>query len=133
MNARDRIGSGPWYNAEGLLIAADLEALDGEGNRMNKTTATTERLDPVNGVGDAPNQHDILTGSRPDGRAFEGEDLPCNNWTSNNAARAQFGHHDRLGRDGPTSWNSAHASSGCSQEALESTDGAGLFYCFAVD
>ena len=133
VDARDRIGPGPWYNAEGLLIAADVEALHGEGNRMDKTTATTERLDLVNGVGDTPNQHDILTGSRPDGTAFEAEDLTCNNWTSDDAGRAQVGHHDRLGRDGPTSWNSAHPSSGCSQEDLEGTGGAGFFYCFAID
>lgn len=133
VNARDRIGTGPWYNAEGLLIASGVEALHGEDNRMDKTTATTERLDQVNGVGDTPNRHDILTGSRPDGTAFEDEDLTCSNWTSSVAGRAQVGHHDRLGRDGLTSWNSAHPSSGCSQEALESTGGAGLFYCFAID
>ena len=134
VDARDRIGTGPWYNAEGLLIAADVEALHGDGNRMDKTTATTERLDQVNGIGDTPNRHDILTGSQDDGTAFGGdEDLTCNNWTSSDAGQAQVGHHDRMGREGPSSWNSAHPSSGCSQEDLESTCGAGLFYCFAID
>ena len=132
-NARDRIGTGPWYNAEGLLVASDVEALHGEDTRIEKTTATTERLDQVNGVGDVPNRHDILTGSRADGTAFEDEDLTCSNWTSSDAGQAQVGHHDRVGPDGPSSWNSAHPSSGCSQEALESTGGAGFFYCFAID
>ena len=134
-HARDRIGAGPWYNAEGLLIAANIAALHGDGNRMTKETATTERLDPVNGVGDTPNRHDILTGSRPDGTAFDGaEDLTCGNWTSSDAGRAQVGHHDRMGRgDSAASWNSAHPSSGCSQDALVGTGGAGLFYCFGID
>lgn len=135
VHARDRIGSGPWYNAEGMLIAADVKRLHGDGNRMTKATATTQRLDPVNGVGDSPNQHDILTGSRPDGTAFDdAQDLTCGNWLSNNEGRAQVGHHDRRGRgDSGDSWNSAHASRGCSQEALVSTGGAGLFYCFGID
>ncbi len=135
VNARDRIGTGPWYNAEGLLVAANIEALHGDGNRMTKEIATTERLDPVNGVGDTPNMHDILTGSRPDGTAFAGsEDLTCGNWTSSDERRAQVGHHDRMGRgESASSWNSAHPSSGCSQEDLQSTGGAGLFYCFAID
>lgn len=135
INARDRIGPGPWYNAEGLLVAANIEALHGDGNRMSKEIATTERLNPVNGVGDTPNMHDILTGSQPDGTAFpEGEDLTCRNWTSGDTGRAQVGHHDRMGRgEGASSWNSAHPSSGCSQEDLQSTGGAGLFYCFAID
>ena len=133
VNARDRIGTGPWYNAEGLLVASDVEALHGGDNRIDKTTATTERLDQVNGVNDTPNRHDILTGSRADGTALEDEELTCNNWTSSDAGQAQVGHHDRVGPDGPSSWNSAHPSGGCSQEALESTGGAGLFYCFAID
>ena len=135
VNARDRIGTGPWYNAEGLLVAANIEALHGDGNRMSKEIATTERLDPVNGVGDTPNMHDILTGSQPDGTAFpEGEDLTCGNWILSDAGRAQVGHHDRMGRgESASSWNSAHPSSGCSQEDLQSTGGAGLFYCFAID
>lgn len=134
-NARDRIGRGPWYNAEGLLIAANIGELHGGDNRISKEKAATERLDPVNGVGDTPNKHDILTGSQPDGTAFAGnDDRTCGNWTSSDEGRAQVGHHDRMGRgDSASSWNSAHSSRGCSQEALESTGGAGLFYCFAID
>ena len=135
VNARDRIGTGPWYNAEGLLVAASVEALHGDGNRITKAIATTERLDPVNGVGDTPNRHDILTGSQSDGTAFtEAEDLTCGNWTSSDSGRTQVGHHDRMGGgDNASSWNSAHPSRGCSQEDLENTGGAGLFYCFAID
>lgn len=135
VHARDRIGSGPWYNAEALLIAADVSALHSDDNNVTKERATTERLDMVNGVGDTPNRHDILTGSQPDGTAFDGsEDRTCNNWTSSDEGQAQVGHHDRMGRgDGVNSWNSEHTSAGCSQESLESTGGAGFFYCFAVD
>ena len=135
INARDRIGSGPWYNAEGLLLAANVGELHGGDNRIGKEKATTERLDPVNGVGDTPNRHDILTGSQPDGTAFAGSaDRTCRNWTSSAEGQAQVGHHDRMGRgDNAGSWNSAHASRGCSQQDLESTGGAGLFYCFAID
>ena len=135
VNARDRIGKGPWYNAEGLLIAASVEQLHSESNKVNKEMAVTERLDMVNGVGDTPNTHDILTGSRPDGTApGSGDDLTCGNWTSRGAGRAQVGHHDRMGQGAAaSSWNSAHPSRGCSQQDLESTGGAGLFYCFAID
>jgi hypothetical protein len=135
VHARDRIGPGPWYNAEGLLVAATLDALHGEMARINKEMALTETLDQVNGVGDTPNRHDILTGSRPDGTAFPAdEDLTCGNWTSSGGGRAQVGHHDRQGGgSAASSWNSAHASRGCSQQDLESTGGAGLFYCFAID
>ena len=135
VHARDRIGTGPWYNAEALLIAANVEVLHGDDNNVNKARATTERLDPVNGVGDDPNRHDILTGSQPDGTAFEGaEDTTCGNWTSGGDGSAQVGHHDRRGRgDGINSWNSEHASRGCSQDDLVATGGAGLFYCFAID
>jgi hypothetical protein len=135
VNARDRIGKGPWYNGEGLLIAADLDELHSERARINKETGVTERLDQINGVGDTPNAHDILTGSRPDGTAFPpGEDLTCGNWTSGGGGRAQVGHHDRTGRgEGVDSWSSVHATRGCSQEDLESTGGSGLFYCFAID
>jgi hypothetical protein len=119
VNARDRIGRGPWYNAEGLLIAANLEDLHSDKAAISKQTAVTERLDSVNGVDDSPNQHDILT---------------CGNWTSSGAGRAQLGHHDRQGAGaGVNSWNSVHPSRGCSQEDLRVTGGAGLFYCFAVD
>jgi hypothetical protein len=137
VNARDRIGSGPWYNAEGLLIAADLGDLHLGKADISRQTAVTERLDQVNGVNDSPNQHDILTGSRPDGTAFSGsDDLTCGNWTSSSGGRAQVGHHDRQGAGasgGVDSWNSVHPSRGCSQDDLRVTGGAGLFYCFAID
>jgi hypothetical protein len=135
LHARDRIGRGPWYNAEGLLIAANVEELHGGASRLSKETAVTEKLDQVNGVDDTPNQHDILTGSRADGTAFPpGDDLTCGNWTSSGAGRAQVGHHDRRGREaGVNSWNSVHPSRGCGQDDLPATGGAGLFYCFAID
>ena len=151
VHARDRIGSGPWFNAKGQQIAASVAELHGDtieqarlGNRIQKVSALSEKGEPVNGVGDSPNQHDILTGSTPDGRAFpEGTDRTCSNYTSNAAAPAatagqppppgpsvQVGHHDRLG--GPNaSWNSVHPSRGCSQQNLVSTGGAGLLYCFS--
>jgi hypothetical protein len=135
VHARDRIGRGPWYNAEGLLIAANIDDLHSDRNRITKETAVTQRLDQVGGVGDTPNMHDILTGSRPDGTAFDAsEDLTCRNWTSSSEGRAQVGHHDRQGMaEGVNSWNSVHASRSCSQQDLEATGGAGLFYCFAID
>jgi hypothetical protein len=129
VNARDRIGKGPWYNAEGLLIAANLDQLHG-ANKLDKETAVTERLDPIDG-----SAHDILTGSRPDGTAFpEAENLTCGNWTSSGAGRAQVGHHDRSGQgETGSSWNSAHASRGCSEADLAATRGSSRFYCFAID
>lgn len=135
VHARDRIGTGPWYNADGFRIARDIEELHGGANGIDKDNGVTERLDPINGVGDTPNRHDILTGSKPDGTAFDGPDnLACGNWTSSGEGRAQVGHHDRQGQGATaTSWNSAHATRGCSQSQLESTGGAGLFYCFAID
>jgi hypothetical protein len=135
VNARDRIGTGPWYNAEGLLVAPNLVELHGSDSKIGKETAVTERLDTVNGVGDDPNMHDILTGSRPDGTAFDGsDDRTCGNWTSSTTGRAQVGHHDRMGQGASAnSWNSAHTSRGCAQPDLQSTGGAGLFYCFAID
>ncbi|MGE3513007.1 MAG: hypothetical protein AB7N65_29440 [Vicinamibacterales bacterium] len=135
IHARDRIGAGPWYNADGFRIARNVEELHSASNGIDKENGTTERLDPVNGVGDTPNRHDILTGSRPDGTAFEpGEDHTCGNWTSSGTGQAQVGHHDRKGQ-GPaaSSWNSAHLTRGCSQADLEGTGGAGLFYCFGID
>jgi len=128
VNARDRIGKGPWYNAEGLLIAANLDELHGRANRISMETAVTEKLDQVS-------LHDMLTGSLPDGRAYvEGDDLTCRNWTSSGDGRAQLGHHDRRGPGGSEdSWNSVHASNGCSQKDLRATGGAGLFYCFGID
>jgi hypothetical protein len=135
VNARDRIGRGPWYNALGDLIAANVEELHGDKARINKEMAVTERGDSVPGVGDATNQHDILTGSRPDGTAYlAADELTCRNWTSSGEGRAQVGHHDRRGlADGVNSWNSVHTSRGCSQQDLQATGGAGLFYCFAID
>ena len=135
INARDRIGRGPWYNAEGLLIAANLDELHSDTSKINKETAVTERLDPVNGVGDNPNVHDILTGSRPDGTAYAGaDDLACRGWTSSGEGRAQVGHHDRRGQGaGVNSWNSVHASRGCSQSELRVTGGEGRFYCFGIN
>lgn len=135
VNARDRIGTGPWYNALGELIAANLEDLHSEKVNINTDMAVTERGDTVNGVGDTPNQHDILTGSRPDGTAYPAaDDLTCRNWSSSGEGRAQVGHHDRRGlAEGVNSWNSVHPSRGCSQQDLEATGGVGLFYCFAVD
>jgi hypothetical protein len=137
VNARDRVGMGPWRNAEGVAIASDVDELHG-ANNLNKETALNERGEMVNGRGDTPNMHDILTGSQPDGTAFGGaEDRTCGNWTSSDEGAATVGHHDRQGLrdDAPSrSWNSSHPSrGGCSQEALEGTGGAGLFYCFAED
>jgi hypothetical protein len=140
VNARDRIGKGPWFNARGARIAQDVAELHGDtidqarrGNNLTKVTAVTEKGEVVNGVGDKPNTHDILTGSQLDGRAFtDAMDHTCANWTSNAAGSAQVGHHDRTGGGG-TSWNSQHASKGCSQENLVATGGAGLLYCFAID
>jgi hypothetical protein len=135
VNARDRIGKGPWHNARGELIARDLDELHGNNN-INKQTALTEKWDMVNGRGDKPNMHDILTGSRPDGTAFHGnEDRTCNNWRSSGEGSAMVGHHDRVGlRDDEAarSWNSSHPSRGCSLPALQSSGGAGLLYCFAI-
>jgi hypothetical protein len=140
VNARDRIGSGPWYSAKGGRIAQNVGDLHGDtieqarlGNNVNKTTALSEKGEPIKGVGDTPNQHDILTGSQPDGRAYtDGADHTCGNWTSGAAGTAQLGHHDRTG-GGNTSWNSTHPSRGCSQENLVATGGAGLLYCFAIN
>jgi hypothetical protein len=133
VNAKDRIGPGPWHNAKGVVIAENVAELHGE-NKLTKETQLTEKGEVVNGRGDTPNKHDILTGSQPDGTAFtDGADHTCNNWTSNAAGSAQVGHHDRQGGGAnPTSWNSAHASKGCSQENLRGTGGDGLFYCFAI-
>lgn len=137
VNARDRIGTGPWYNARGQLIAWNVEDLHGDihrdRNSINKEFALNERGEMVNGRGDTPNQHDILTGSDSHGRAVIGVPAlaTCNNWTNNGDGRAMVGHHDRAG-GGNSSWNAAHLSGGCSQESLVATGGAGLFYCFAV-
>ena len=134
VNAKDRIGAGPWVNAKGVQIAANLAELHSEAAKTGKENSLTEKGDMVNGRGDKPNTHDILTGSNLDGTAFtDAEDHTCNNWTSNSTGSAQVGHHDRQGGGAnPTSWNSAHASKGCSQQNLVATGGAGLFYCFAA-
>jgi hypothetical protein len=133
VNARDRIGSGPWHNAVGVIIANNVDELHGENN-LSKQTALNEKGEIVNGRGDSPNRHDILTGSQLDGTFVPGGgDSTCNNWTSSGAGSAMLGHHDRQGGGGnPTSWNSAHLSRGCSQSNLRSTGGDGLFYCFAL-
>ena len=136
INARDRIGSGPWYNAKGVLIARNLDHLH-NGNHISKETALDERGNVVKGRGDNPNEHDMLTGSRVDGTAFAPlTDTTCKAWTSSNEGSAILGHHDRLAPmpdNWGKSWNSSHPSVGCSQEALIRTGGAGRFYCFAVD
>jgi hypothetical protein len=140
VNARDRIGSGPWYNAKGARIAQNVGDLHGDtieqarrGNNLQKPTTLTEKGEVVNGVGDTPNRHDMLTGSQLDGTAFtDGQDHTCGNWTSSGTGTAQLGHSDRTG-GGNMSWNSTHPSRGCSQENLVSTGGAGLFYCFTVN
>jgi hypothetical protein len=139
VNAKDRIGRGPWQNAKGTVIAKDVADLHGPGNNLTKQTALTEKGELVKGRGDQPNQHDILTGSQPDGTAFTGnEDMTCGNWTkSGTEGAAMLGHHDRTGLDESPpakSWNSSHASrGGCSQDALKGTGGAGLLYCFAAN
>ena len=141
VNARDRIGAGPWYNARGQRVAMGQADLHGDtldlariGNSVTKATALSEKATPINGVGDMPNEHDILTGSRPDGTAFtDGMDHTCSNYTSNAATGSvQLGHHDRTG-GGNTSWNSTHGSRGCGQANLVATGGAGKLYCFAID
>lgn len=135
VDARDRIGEGPWYNAEGTRIAANVDELHSDSANVNKETALDENGAIINGSGDSPNRHDILTGSHADGTAFDdGEDHTCSIWTSSNAGSAHLGHHDRLSRGKPGSpWNDAHPSRGCSQANLQSTGGDGLFYCFAAD
>jgi hypothetical protein len=145
VDARDRIGEGPWYGAGGNMIARDLAHLHGDtlelarlGNGLNSFHALTEKGDYLVGItgrrlGQGPSVHDILTGSQPDGTAYtDGQDHTCSNWTSNGEGGAQVGHFDRMGFDN-TSWNSTHGTRGCSQEALIPSGGAGLFYCFAID
>jgi hypothetical protein len=139
VNARDRIGQGPWQNAKGVVVAKNVAELHGRNN-ITKQTALTEKGDVVNGRGDTPNMHDILTGSQPDGTAFPaGEDRTCGNWTKSGQGAAMVGHSDRQGQrddDASKSWNSSHPSrgpdGGCSQNDLKSTGGNGLFYCFAT-
>ena len=144
VNAKDRIGDGPWQNAKGAVIAKDNAELHGTNN-LTKETALTEKGEIVSGSGDTPTKHDILTGSQPDGRAFPaGDDRTCNNWSSSTTGSAMLGHHDRQGlNDSPPmlSWNSSHPSrgqqatptEGCTQAALKGTGGDGLLYCFAAN
>lgn len=135
VNARDRVGKGPWHNAEGRLIARNVAELHGINN-INRMTALTEKRERVNGRAETPNMHDILTGSQPDGTAFAGgKDTTCGNWTKSGEGVAMVGHHDRWGGrdDEPArSWNSSHPSRGCSQDNLRASGGAGLLYCFAA-
>ncbi|MER9342891.1 hypothetical protein NKI41_19245 [Mesorhizobium sp. M0601] len=135
-DARDRIGKGPWFNAKGVKIADDVASLHSDANAITKQTALDEKGQMVNGRGDTPNRHDVLTGSKPDGTKIA--DQTCGDWTLSGAEGvAMMGHHDRTGLDDSAaakSWNSSHASrGGCSQEALKGTGGDGLFYCFAAN
>jgi hypothetical protein len=141
VNARDRIGKGPWQNSKGVVIAKDVADLHSAGNNLTKQTALSEKGDVINGRGDTPNRHDVLTGSQSDGTAFAtGDDRTCKNWTSSTQGSAMVGHFDRLGLrddDASKSWNSSHPSrgpdGGCSQADLKSTGGDGLLYCFAAN
>lgn len=136
VDAKDRIGSGPWFNAKGEKVADDVASLHSDANTINKQTGLDEKGNEINGRGDTPNRHDILTGSNADGTRIT--DQTCSNWTSSGPdGAAMLGHHDRSGPDTlatATSWNAAHASrGGCGQDALKGTGGDGLFYCFAID
>ena len=138
VNARDRVGQGPWRNAKGAIVAKSVEDLHGPESNLTKQTALTEKGESVNGRGDTPNVHDILTGSQPDGRAFPAgdKDTTCGNWTRSGEGSAVVGHHDRMGLrddDASKSWNSSHGTRGCGLDALKTTGGAGLFYCFAAN
>ena len=129
VNARDRIGSGPWQNAEGVVVATSVNNLLSANNQLNKDTALNENGEVVNGRGDTPNRHDIMTGSDANGMAT---DATCEGWTNSSTGFATVGHHDRTGGGAdPTSWSSAHESRGCSIDALQATGGEGLYYCFA--
>jgi hypothetical protein len=141
VNARDRIGKGPWQNAKGVVVAKDVADLHSASNNLTKQTSLSEKGEVINGRGDTPNRHDALTGSQPDGTAFAAaEDRTCKNWTSSTQGAAMVGHIDRIGLrddDASKSWNSSHPSrgpdGGCSQADLKSTGGDGLFYCFAAN
>jgi hypothetical protein len=137
VNARDRIGRGPWKNVRGVVIATSVEDLHSDANKITKESGLTEKGTVVNGVGDTPNQHDMLTGSQMDGRAFpDNVNMTCNNWSSSQYGTALVGHVDRRGNADTIfqhSWNSAHMSRGCTQPDLIATGGNGLFYCFATN
>ena len=133
VNARDRIGTGPWSSANGVQVASDVADLHSDANKLSKENSISERGDVINGRGDSPNRHDILTGSNLNGTAFsDDQDHTCRDWTySGSDGSAQVGHHDRTGGGAnPSSWNNAHGSRGCSQSDLQGTGGDGLFYCF---
>ena len=134
VDARDRIGKGPWYNAKGVKVADNVADLHSDNNKLSKENSLTEKGAVVNGRGDTPNMHDILTGSQLDGTAYVGDGYTnCDNWTGSGEGSARVGHHDRQGGgENPTSWNSAHNSRGCSQENLVATGGNGFFYCFGI-
>ena len=136
VNARDRIGKGPWQNAKGVVIASDVEQLH-SANNISKQTALTETGAVINGRGDTPNLHDVLTGSQPNGTFIAGDaNSTCGNWSMSSGGAAMVGHHDRIGLDDSVpakSWNSSHQSRGCSLDQLKSTGGGGLYYCFAAD
>ena len=133
VNAKDRIGSGPWYNAKGVMVASSVADLHSDNNKLSKEHSLTEKGEVNNGRGDDPNKHDIMTGSKMDG-TLAGPDLTCGNWTSGDAGKTTVGHHDRQGGGtNPTSWNFAHESRSCSQADLRATGGDGLFYCFATN
>lgn len=136
VNARERIGNGPWYNAKGVMVARNVADLHSDGNNLTKQTALTEKGALVNGRGDTPNVHDILTGTDPEGRySTAGGDTTCGNWTKDGDGSAIVGHHDRIGLKDTrhmNSWNSSHGTIGCSQAHLIKTGGGGLFYCFAA-
>jgi len=134
VNAKDRIGSGPWANAKGVIVATSVADLHSDANKLSKEHSLTEKGEVVNGRGDTPNKHDILTGTTLDGTASTATgDSTCGNWTSSGEGSALVGHHDRQGGGAnPTSWNFAHPSRGCSQDNLRGTGGDGLFYCFAA-
>ncbi len=141
VNARDRIGKGPWRNVKGVVVATSVDDLHSANNKLNKQNNLSERGEVINGIGDKPNRHDILTGSTPDGKAFPPDkDMTCKNYTSNAQGSVMLGHNDRLGLrddDASHSWNSSHPSrgpdGGCSQNDLRSTGGDGLLYCFAIN
>jgi hypothetical protein len=137
VNARERIGKGPWRNAKGVVVAKNLSDLHSDQVNINRSTALTEKGEPVKGRGDTPNEHDILTGSDPMGRySTAGGDTTCGNWTKSGEGSAIVGHHDRSGLNEAwhsKSWNSSHGSRGCSQDNLRSSGGAGYFYCFAAN
>ena len=137
VNARDRIGRGPWQNAKGIVVATSVDDLHSANNKLNKQNSLTEKGEGISGRGDAVNMHDMLTGSTEDGRIdTSAPDTTCGNWTKSGEGSATVGHHDRTGLDESApakSWNASHATKGCGMDALKSTGGAGLLYCFAAN